>query len=78
MEKKTERWSSAGCGGRGVAGRRQKGAVWGDGHALHLAVVVVTGTSLCQTHCIVHLEWEQRVRQDGVTELNKSHLYKAD
>ena len=45
MEKKTERWSSVGCGGRGVAGRRQKGAVWGDGHALHLAVVVVIRTA---------------------------------
>ena len=40
-----------------MAGRRQKGAVWDDGHALHLVVVVVTGTSICQTHCIVHLEW---------------------
>ena len=28
------------------------------------------GWSLCQTHCIIHLEWEQRVRHEGVTELN--------
>lgn len=70
MEKKTERWSLVGCGGRGVAGGRQKGAVWGDGHALHLVVVVVIGTSICQTHCILHLEWEQRGGDDGATEPN--------